>query len=302
MKDAPPRNPGPAGGYHLLVFFHKTLPRFFFDFLVRIGSLIALGGMRNQRAESRRYLGMVLGRKATFFDVWRHFNTFAQTLVFRLIVGETKDPKLLLPHWHGDEFMTLARSEAQVLYGSFHIGCGDLLGYALSEGFCPVYMIRLRMGNSHDTERFGRSYHGVKLLWANEPQDVLLGINRAVGEGASITMLCDRTDYSSRTEVFDFLGGRRNFPFTIYHLSAIYRMPVAFCFAIYNGRNVETFAPKPFHPSGNKGEILEAGRVHFQGVLHDVERLLKDNPCHWFNFGNDSPLGEKETVGKADHA
>jgi predicted LPLAT superfamily acyltransferase len=296
MKDDEPRNPGPAGGYHLLVIFHRILPKFLFNFLVGMGSLIAMSGMRPQRKSSRRYLRIVLGREPTLRDVWRHFYAFAQTLVFRLEVGSSKDPKLHLPHWQGDAFMTLVRSHAQIFYGTFHIGCADLLGYELSEGFCPVYMIRLKKANSHDTERFERSYQGVKFLWANDPQSVLFGIHKAIGEGASITMQCDRADYASRNEEFEFFGEKRPFPITIYHLSAIYKMPVAFCFAIYNGRHVETYAPKPFQPVGTKKEILQAGREHFQEVLRLVEQLLKDNPYQWFNFDEKEP---GPTDGKA---
>ena len=283
MKDTP-RNPGPTGGYHLLVLFRRILPGFLYRFLVGVGAYIAMRCMKRQRAASRRYLGVILGRKPTQRDIWRHFNAFANTLAFRLEVGASKNPRLQLPHWHGEEFMNLVRSKTQILYGSFHIGCADLLGYTLSEGFCPVYMIRLKVGNSHDTERFSQSYSGVRILWANEPQDVLFGINQAADDGASITMLCDRPDYASRNEEFDFLGKRRLFPVTIYHLSAIYKMPVAFCFAIYDGRNVQTYAPKPFIPEGTKKEIVAAGMEHFRSVLRDVESLLRDNPYQWFNF------------------
>jgi predicted LPLAT superfamily acyltransferase len=286
------RNPGPTGGYHLLLFFHRILPRWLFDALVGIGSFIAMLFMGPQRRASRAYLCLVLPREPTWRDVARHFDNFAQTLLFRLRVGATKDSRLQLPHWNGEEFMTLVKSGAQILYGSFHIGCSDLLGYALSDGFCPIYMIRLKVANSHDTERFSRTYKGVTILWMNDPQSVLFGINKAVGEGASIAMQCDRAEFSSRSEEFLFLNRKQKFPFTIYHMSAMYMMPVAFCFAVYNGVNVETYAPKPFFPVGGKKEILKAGREHFQQVLRDVETLLAEHPYHWFNF--DSALTTDE--------
>jgi len=284
MKADKRRNPGPAGGYHLLVFFRRVLPRFFFDALVAIGAFIAMVFMRRQRRASREYLKLVLARPPTIRDVWRHFDTFARTLLFRLEVGESKNPRLCLPQWEGEAFMQLVRSGRQMLYGSFHIGCSDLLGYALSDGFCKVYMVRLKVGNSHDTEHFEKTYNGINILWMNNPQDVLLGIHKAIGEGASIAMLCDRAEFSSKFESFNFLGRRVNFPFTIYHLSAIYRMPVSFCFCVYTGGEVQTYAPEAFFPEGSKREVLEAGRRHFQQILGRVETLLADHPYHWFNF------------------
>jgi predicted LPLAT superfamily acyltransferase len=287
------RNPGPVGGYHLLLFFHRVLPGPIFRLCVAAGSFIAMLGMPAQRRSSREYLSIALGRKATLRDVHRHFNTFAHTLIFRLLVGNSKDTRLRGPDWHGEEFMNLVRSGRQLLYGTFHIGCSDLLGYALSDGFCPVYMIRLRVANSHDTERFEQSYKGVTMLWANNPDEVTLGIHKAIGEGASLTMQCDRPEFSTRYAEFDFLGQRRAFPVTIYHISAIYQLPVVFCFAVYNGDHVETYAPKPFFPEGTRKAIIKAGHEHFQQVLRDVETLLRKNPCHWFNFG---PVPTLETT------
>ncbi len=278
------RNPGPAGGYHLIVFFRKALPEFIFSILVGIGSLIAVLCMGRQRRASRDYLSLVLQRTPSFSDVWRHFDTFARTLVFRLEVGATRNPKLKPPQWEGEAFMALARSGTPALYGSFHIGCSDLMGYALSEGFCKVYMVRLKVGNSHDTERFRKAYHGVHMLWTNHPDELTIGIHRAVGEGASLAMLCDRPEFSSRSAEFDFLGQRVEFPVTIYHLSALYRMPVSFCFCIFTGSCVETFATEIFHPEGGRREVLAAGHRHFQRVLGRVESLLEEYPYQWFNF------------------
>ena len=144
MKAQKQRNPGPTGGYHLIIFFHRILPRCIFDFLVKIGALIAMACMKRQRMASGGYLRLALGREPTWKDVWKHFESFARTLIFRLEVGNSKDSKLRQPYWNGEEFMTLVRSKTQILYGTFHIGCADLLGYELSEGFCPVYMIRLK--------------------------------------------------------------------------------------------------------------------------------------------------------------
>ncbi len=192
--------------------------------------------------------------------------------------------------------MSLVRSGAQVLYGTFHIGCSDLLGFCLADGFCPISMIRLKVGNSHDVERFTRHYKGLGLniIWVNNPQEIILGINNAIQRKDSIAMQCDRVDYSSKNESFLFMGARRSFPFTIYHLSAIYRLPVAFCFSFNTKDGVITHAPAPFYPAESKKETLRLGRKHFQKLLTEVEELLREYPYHWFNFDGLNPIANDD--------
>jgi predicted LPLAT superfamily acyltransferase len=189
-------------------------------------------GMKPQRESSKAYLREILGQEARFCDVWTHFTSFAQSLITRLVAGRQKNARLIFPTGHGEEFMTLVKSGAQVIYGTFHVGCSDLMGFALADGYCPISMIRLKVGNSHDVERFSKHYNGLglNLIWVNEPRDVILGINNAIKRGDSIAMQCDRVDHVARSESFRFLGAKRIFPFTIYHLSALYSLPVAFCF------------------------------------------------------------------------
>ena len=155
-------------------------------------------------------------------------------------------------------------------------------------------MIRLRVGNSHDTDLLSGTYNGVRMLWVNDAADVLMGINRAVAQGHSLALQCDRHAFASRHESFEFLGSRRLFPFTIYHLAAIYRLPVGFCFAVRERDCLRPIAPPVFRPSGTRSEVLAAGRIHFQQVLVVVERLLAERPFQWFNFDELNPAVAEE--------
>ncbi|MFA5258054.1 MAG: hypothetical protein WC360_07885 [Opitutales bacterium] len=279
------------------------MPRPIFYALVNIGALIAMLCMKRQREASFEYLRTITGREPTWRDQWKHFASFAQSLITRLIAGKQKNVRLIHPSGHGDQFMELVRSGAQVLYGTFHIGCPDLLGFSLADGYCPISMIRLKVGNSHDVERFTRHYKGLglNLIWVNNPQDVIFGINAAIRRKDSIAMQCDRVDYSSRNESFLFIGARRIFPFTIYHLSAIYRLPVAFCVSFNTPEGIVTHAPAPFHPEGTKKEVLRKGKKHFQQVLREVETLLTDYPYQWFNFDCLNPISSDEYELEEQH-
>lgn len=292
------RNPGPTGGYHLLLFFHHILPWPVFRGLLWIGSFVALLNMSAQRHASREYLRACLRREPRWLDLWWHFSSFSESLVLRLVAGSRKNARFFHPTGHGDELMALMRSGRQVLYGTFHIGCSDLMGFCLADGFCPIAMIRLRVGNSHDVERFMRNYQGrgLEMIWVSKPDDLILQLNAVIQRGQSIAMQCDRAEYASRTADFAFLGARRTFPITIYHLSAIYRLPVAFCFSFNTPQGIVTHAPRIFTPEGSKQDVLREAKIHFQEVLTQVESLLQQYPYQWFNFEGLNPIAEPEAI------
>ncbi len=281
-----PRNPGPSWGYLFLYGAGAVLPAPLFNFLLGLGSGVAVACMPKQRRHSRDYLTAILQRPARLAEIWRHFFTFAQALMLKLQVAEGR------PHrWvDGPEcipFATLMEHGGSTLLGTFHLGDSDLLGFMVGQLDLRIYMIRLRVENSRDTQRLARRFgKSVTYLWVNEPENLLFSLKDAVQSGVSVAMQCDRPEYSAKLEPFEFLGQRRLFPFTIYHLALIFGRPVVFCVSIPHGRNESLiYSSTIFAPNGSsKGENLARARVHFQDFLARVESLLRQNPFLWFNF------------------
>ena len=99
-------------------------------------------------------------------------------------------------------------------------------------------------------------------------------------------MKCDRPEHSAKLEAFEFLGQKRLFPFTIYHLALIFRRPVVFCVSVPRGRNASLVYGSPvFTPTGGPraGELARARR-HFQEFLSRIESWLRQDPFLWSNF------------------
>ena len=186
-------------------------------------------------------------------------------------------------------FETLARSDQPALFGTFHFGGSDLLGYLLSEFGRRVSIIRLRVGNSEDTRLLGERFSGqVSFLWINDPANLLFDLKGAIEAGDSLAMKCDRLEFSAKTEPFDFLGARRLFPFTIYHLAILFGRPVVFCTAVPDAARdaMRVFASRVFTPDPAAGRDVntQAARTHFQAVLAQLETLVRQHPFLWFNF------------------
>jgi predicted LPLAT superfamily acyltransferase len=286
------RNPGPGWGFSFLARADALLPAAVFDFFLGIGAGVAVAIMPRERRYSRDYLTAILGRPARGTEIWRHFFAFARTLALRLRVAEGR-PYRCVGSADGAPFVALMKSGEPVLLGTFHFGHSDLLGFMLGQFDRRVHMIRQRVENSRDTRRLAERFGGsVTYLWVNERENLLYSLKTAIESGAVVAMQCDRAEFSAKHEPFDFLGRRRLFPFTLYHLALIFRRPVALCVSVPQGPNESLVYSSPvFAPDGgSKDENLARARAHFQDFLTRLESLLRRDPFLWYNFTPLNPI------------
>lgn len=281
------RNPGPSWGYRFLCACDATLPEFVFRPLRWMGTWVAMLNMPRQRAHSRAYLRAVSGREPRLADVFQHFFAFEEFLMLRLRVARGR------AHWgelapDADGFHALLRTGEPALLGTFHVGHSDLTGFLLGkQERRRVFMVRQRVGNSHDTDVLGSRFaEWVTFIWVNEPENLLFALKDAVSAGGSVAMKCDRLEFSAKNEPFEFLGATRLFPFTIYHLALIFRRPVVLCVGLPDGPGRSIVHSSPlFRPDdAGKAANLARARAHFQDFLRRLEGFLRREPRLWFNF------------------
>ncbi|MCC5841628.1 MAG: hypothetical protein JJT96_16050 [Opitutales bacterium] len=286
----PARNPGPSWGYAFLQGAMRVLPERLFRLALRAGAVVGWTLMPTARAHTRAYWRALLGRPPSWREEAAHFADFAECLAGKLALAHGRKPAF---HFHDPaqsaDFRELCEAPGAVLFGSFHLGEADLMGAMLSDFGRTIHMVRLRVENSRDTETLGRALgDSLRFIWINQSEDMLFALKNALQAGHSVALHCDREQFGSRREAFVFLGERRWFPFTIYHLSALFGVPVAFAFAIRRDAHgsIPVVTAPVFHPLSDRRETLRAGATHFQEVLQ-VESLLREDPTLWFNF---SPL------------
>lgn len=290
------RNPGPTWGYPLIYFVSRVLPWPVMRFVLKISSLVAMAVMGKERRNSRVFLSEALGRPSTWRDSWRHFAAFSEFLVRRFDAAGGSDPEFYSDDGSKERLAGMTEGKDQGLHGTFHFGNSDLMGFWLSDFDISIRMVRYQVGNSNDLKwlekRFGDK---VGFLWVNDPSNLLFALKAAVEEGHSIAMKCDRVEHSSKLETFDFLGSRRWFPFTIYHLSILFGVPVMFSFGLPKGRHgTQVYTSTVYRPEGEtKREKLAAARIHFSETLQLLERLVRENPFQWFNFLDAVPVAKE---------
>ncbi len=288
------RNAGPNWGFAFLTRAQRVVPRWLLWPGLAIGNWVAVARMPAQRAHSRAYLSLMYGRPATLLEVWRHFFAFLDFLLLRLRIASGAEARCALDPENAGDFEALIASGEPAFFGTFHFGHSDLLGFLLPTRGRKVAMIRMRMANARDTQMFAQQFGGaVSFIWVNEPENLLFALKAAVDAGDSIAMQCDRLEFTAKTDAFDFLGARRVFPFTIYHLAILFGKPVMFCFGLPDGAGGTRIIASPlFRPDANlpRNENLRRAHDHFQGVLARLESLVRQHPLLWFNFHPLNPV------------
>jgi len=294
------RNPGPSWGFAFLQNAERWTPGPLFRVILSLGVGAAVLFMPEQRRQSRDYLAVVLGRPPRCREIWRHFNTYSNFLLLKLRVARGVPHRGRIDPAHAGGFEALIRTEKPAFFGTFHFGHSDLLGYLLGEHFRrQVFMVRLQMGNAADTAQLGRLFgRWITFIWVDRPENMLFALKDAVASGGSLAMQCDRLEFAAKTANFEFLGTRRTFPFTIYHLAVIFCMPVIFCYGLPGATRDETvlhaspvFVPDP---ALGRDANLQCAQDHFQSVLAHLETLVRENPLLWLNF---LPLNPAEHPG-----
>lgn len=293
MSSTSPRNPGPSWGYQFLQACDVVLPEFIFRPLRQLGTWVAVMAMPAQRAHSREYLTALRGRPPTRREVFRHFFAFEEFFMLRLRVAKGQPHRGDLAA-DADGFHQILATNEPALLGTFHVGHSDLTGFLLGrQEHRRVYMVRQRVANSRDTEVLGAEFAAwVTFIWVNEAENLLFALKDAIAAQGSVALKCDRLEFSSKTEAFAFLGARRLFPFTIYHLALIFERPVVLTVGIPASPGHSTVYSSPlFVPDGaDKAANLQRARVHFQTFLTRVEVMLRAEPELWFNFLPLNPL------------
>ncbi|MDR1010828.1 MAG: hypothetical protein LBM04_06830 [Opitutaceae bacterium] len=291
-NDTRRRNPGPSWGYRFLRTADLVTPEFIYKPARAIGTLIAMAFMPAQRRHSREYLALALGRRPTLRDVFRHFFAFEESLMTKLRVLNGRPHKTVYaPGAH--DAREWFENGGPVFLGTFHVGNSDLQGFQIGgDGHARVhrktYIVRERVGNSHDTEKFAEKY-GDRLgfIWVNDPREMIYALKDAASTDAAIALQCDRVEHSARTAAFDFLGSRRHFPITIYILAAIFKRPVILTFGAPESPVLATLHASPRFdpiPGETRAATLARGHRHFQEFLRHLEKILREKPCIWFNF------------------
>ncbi len=250
--------------------------------------LYFLACSRRARAASRAWLTRALGRPATLVDLYRHFDTFAVTLLDRVyfLAGrwDCFDVRL---HGDGPLRAIVARGAGCVLLGS-HLGSFEALRAAAV--FSAHWPLAMLMDNAN-AQKAARAFAAVNpalagmIIEAGAP-DSLIRAKARLDAGALLGILGDRARPGDRTVPCPFLGATMPFPEAPYVIAGVLGAPVVLCCALYRGGrrydlHFEVFRDPLVLPRGERATMLPALAREYAARL---EHYARSAPYNWFNF------------------
>jgi predicted LPLAT superfamily acyltransferase len=233
---------------------------------------------RSARRASAAYLGRVLGRRASFRDVFAHYLCFASTILDRVFLYAGQVARFRCD-WHGMDVLRehVDAGRGCLLVGA-HFGSFDMLrALALADG-------RVRVRVLMHADRAAKMNGILHALNPQFPRQVItlgrpgtmLDVRAAIAAGDIVALLADRSLHGDRQLACDFLGAPAPFPRGPFELAAMLRVPVVLFCAAYRGagRYAVRF-------DALEGSSVDARCRAFAAWL---EARCREAPQNWFNF------------------
>ena len=243
-----------------------------------------------ERRASRAWLGCALGRPATLRDVARHIHTFAATILDRvfLLSGQLKrfDVRVQgLQALHEN----LSAGQGLLLFGS-HLGSFEVMRVLSRER--PDIKVRVLLDIGHNPAMS-------QLLDALNPEVaatvidagqsgpvIMLEIQKAIEEGAVVTLLVDRVQAGQSWVPVPFFGRDAPMPMAPWLIASVLGAPVMLAFGLYRGGrrydlSFESFELGERVPRAERQARLLALVGRYAARL---EHHARQAPFNWFNF------------------
>ncbi|WP_101927341.1 MULTISPECIES: acyltransferase [Luteimonas] len=244
----------------------------------------------DERRDSRAYLQRVLGRPATWRDVWRHVHTFAATILDRLFLL-TENTRRYAVRTQGLDALHghLDAGKGVLLFGS-HLGSFEVLRVLSQQR--PNYAIRVVLDRAHGKaltellEAISPELAATVIDAGQDGPSVALAIKDALDTGAMVALLVDRAQDGGATTSVPFLGAPAPFPTAPWQLASVLKVPVMLAFGLYRGGNRYDLLFEPFSdaialPRGQRRAGVDALIARYAARL---EHHARSAPYNWFNF------------------
>ena len=270
-----------------------------------------------ERRASRDYLGRVLGKRASLWQVARHLHTFAATILDRVFLLGEQGGKFDVQVTGLPELReVLDRGKGMLLFGS-HLGSFEVLRVLARQR--PDYKIRVVLDKAHNaavTQLMDALDPAIAASVIDAGQDgpsIAIAIKQATDEGALVALLVDRARPGEPALKAPFLGSDAPFPTAPWLIASALKVPVVLAFGLYRGGHrydlsFESFSDSIAVPRQQRAQAVLALIQRYVVRLEHYTRLA---PYNWFNFydfwgneddGSHSSATEGPRIVALDHA
>ncbi len=240
------------------------------------------------RRASGQYLARALGRPPRLRDVWRHYFTFAATVLDRIFLlgGQIDRFNIELT---GVESLhrTLAEGRGCLLLGA-HLGSFEVLrATGLLQRKLPISVVMYEDNAAIVSEVLNGLHPEIRSrIIVPGRIDTMLRISDCFARGEIVGMLGDRCAGSEKTVTCPFFGEDAAFPQGPLLLAWSLRVPVVLFAGLYEGDARYVIHFEPFCDRPRPDRAARAGWVQ-QGAIRYAARLehfCRTAPYNWFNF------------------
>jgi predicted LPLAT superfamily acyltransferase len=237
------------------------------------------------RSASRKYLDRALGRPAGLADSFRHYHSFASTILDRVFLLNGRFSTLEISV-HGAEIIErmVAEGKGCVLLGA-HLGSFEVIR-AAGRLRCPQVSMVMYEDNAR---KMGAVLDAVNPDLRMEViplgrVDSILKVEAALEQGAAVGMLADRTLPGGSTMSCPFFGEDARFPTGPIRVARMLKRPIALMFGLYRGGNRYEIHIEPVAdaaPGAGRDPEIESLIRQYAARLEHYCRVA---PYNWFNF------------------
>ena len=255
-----------------------------------------------ERAASRAYLARVLGRRAGWLDVYRHFLCISTLVLDRLYLMADRFSRFDVQTF-GREHLGAALGPGRgALLLSAHLGSFDALRVLSLHNPNASIRILLDLGQNAALSEILNELNpklASTIIDARRPGPALvLEMQQALESNAIVSTLADRLRPGNPVIVANFFGSPAQFPASPWLFAAALHVPVVLAFGLYRGGkryelHFEPFAFELPRDRRARGAALTAVVQRFADRLEHFARMA---PYNWFNLYDfwDAPLGTND--------
>ena len=236
------------------------------------------------RRASRAYLARVLGHEPRWRDVYRHYHTFASTILDRVLLlsGRLRDFARAID---GPDVVAKALAEGRglLLLGS-HVGSFELCRVAGADQAGLAVNVVMHEANAGKIATWMREVapeRAPNVIAPGQPE-TMLRIRDALARGEVVAMLGDRPIGRSATLPVEFLGAPAEFPTGPLRVALALDVPVVLFFGIYRGPRCYDlyFERLPTGAGDPQARLATLVRAY----VARLESHTRAAPYNWFNF------------------
>lgn len=259
-----------------------------------------------ERAASRVYLDRILGRRATWIDVYRHFLCFSTVTLDRVYLMADQFSRFDVRIFGYDQLQASRKPGRGVLLLSGHLGSFDALRVMSLRNPEVSIRVLLDVGQNPQLSEVLNTLNPTlasTIIDARRPGPALvLDMHQQLERNGIVSTLADRLRPGNPAITADFLGARAAFPASPWMFASALHVPVVLAFGLYRGGrrydlHFERFA---FELPRNRRERSAALEQVVQRFADRLAHFARQAPYNWFNLYDfwDAALAPNPSPGR----